>query len=35
MFRDIEMMRKKIGELQDVNNILTKQHEDDQASTHL
>merc|ERR1711968_198607 len=25
------MMRKKISELQDVNNILTKQHEDDQV----
>ena len=31
MFRDIEIMRKKISELQDVNNILTKQHEDDQV----
>jgi len=31
MFRDVEMMRKKINELQDVNNILTKQHEDDQT----
>lgn len=31
MFRDLEMMRKKINELQDVNNILTKQHEDDQT----
>jgi len=29
--RDIEMMRKKISELQDVNNILTKQHEEDQV----
>jgi len=31
MFRETEMMRKKINELQDVNNILTKQHEDDQT----
>lgn len=29
--RDLEMMRKKNSELQDVNNILTKQHEDDQV----
>merc|ERR1711934_1315969 len=31
MFRDLEMMRKNIHELKDVNNILTKQHEDDQT----
>lgn len=31
MLRDLELMKKKMQELQDVNNILTKQHDDDQT----
>ena len=31
MSRDLDMMRKKIGEVQEVNTILSKQHEDDQV----
>jgi len=31
LYREHELVRKKLNELQDVNNILTKQHEDDQT----